>query len=126
MSFSRTPAMWCPTKPLLILALSSVCALSFAEAMGQTAGEPARGSTPPGMSQDGAKPADGAIQGGSAAGGTSIAPGENAGRPSRTPSSTEERLKRCDELTGSLRDECLKDDPSAPREPREKKSVPGT
>jgi hypothetical protein len=54
-----------------------------------------RGSTPPGMSQDGAKPADGAIKGGA------IVPGESAGVPQKTPS-------RCNELEGTLREDCLK------------------
>jgi len=52
-----------------------------------------RGSTPPGMSQDGSRPADGAIKGGS------ILPGEQSGVPGKA---------KCEELSGSLREDCLK------------------
>ena len=99
--------------PAVLLAFST---LAFA----QTTGEPARGNTPPGMSQDGAKPADGAIQGGSA-----ILPGEKGGMPKKD----EAKQQRCYELTGSLREECLKKEersgatggtmPSTPREPKD-------
>jgi hypothetical protein len=75
---------------LPILALSLF--VSFAHAQ--------RGNTPPGMSQDGAKPADGAIKGGSAAGST-IMPGESGGLPNKD-------IQRCKELSGSLREDCLK------------------
>ena len=69
-----------------------------------------RGNTPPGMSTDGSRPADGAIQGGS-----SIAPGESGGMPSNkdVPASSAERLLRCQELKGTLGDDCLKDERSA-------------
>lgn len=69
-----------------------------------------RGNTPPGMSTDGARPADGAIKGG-----TSIAPGESGGMPStkELPSTSAERLERCRELKGSLREDCLKDERSS-------------
>jgi len=69
-----------------------------------------RGNTPPGMSTDGARPAEGAIKGG-----TSIAPGESGGVPStkQVPSTSAERLERCGELKGSLREDCLKDERSA-------------
>jgi hypothetical protein len=64
-------------------------------------GEGSRGSIPPGTSKDGAKPSDGAITGGS------ILPGESAGMPeSKTPSAR--ALERCKELTGTLREECLR------------------
>ena len=80
-------------KQLLILLLA---ALAAGGAFAQN-GE--RGSSPPGESRDGARPSDGAIQGGS------ILPGENAGVPQRGGN----RLpSRCDELSGSLREECLK------------------
>ena len=80
---------------ILIFALSPTLALA------QT-GDAARGNTPPGMSTDGSGPADGALKGGS------IVPGEKAGVPdkdSQTPST--EALKRCDELNGTLRQQCL-------------------
>jgi len=63
-------------------------------ALGQS-GE--RGSIPPGQSRDGAAPSDGAIKGGT------ILPGETGGMPD----------KRCEELSGTLREECLKQDREA-------------
>jgi hypothetical protein len=62
---------------------------------GAAAGQPGdsgRGSTPPGTSRDGSAPGDGAITGGS------IAPG---GR--------EAAVKRCHDLAGVLREQCLRD-----------------
>ncbi|HZE61881.1 MAG TPA: hypothetical protein VE085_15155 [Burkholderiales bacterium] len=82
---------------LLILVLSLCPALVLAQARDAT-----RGNTPPGMSQDGSGPADGAVKGGA------ILPGEGAGVPnkdSQTPAA--ESLKRCDDLQGSLREDCL-------------------
>jgi len=78
-------------------------------ALSQTTGEPARGNTPPGRSQDGAAPADGAIKGGS------IRPGESGGLPNTggTAPSSEERLKRCEQLTGKLREDCILDERGA-------------
>ncbi len=64
-------------------------------ALGQNT-EP-RGSIPPGTSQDGSRPGDGAIKGGS------ILPGESGG----VPDSAKARA-RCEELEGSLREDCLK------------------
>jgi len=89
----------------LILALS-LCSTAFA----QTTGDGERGSTPPGMSHDGAAPADGAIKGGS------IVPGEQGGLPTKKdPTSTTagDRLQRCDDLTGVLRTDCLQKERSA-------------
>jgi hypothetical protein len=57
-----------------------------------------RGSLPPGTSQDGSRPADGAIKGGA------ILPGETAGVPGS---------KKCEELTGTLREDCLKQEREA-------------
>jgi hypothetical protein len=77
-------------------------------AFAQTAGDATRGNTPPGMSQDGSRPADGAIKGGS------ILPGEKAGIPESTPAAGDsERLKRCDELSGVLREQCRDKERSA-------------
>ena len=84
---------------ILILALSPTLALA------QT-GDATRGNTPPGMSQDGSRPMDGAVKGGS------IVPGEKAGMPDKEISSTE-RLKRCEELSGRLREDCLAQERSA-------------
>ena len=82
--------------------LMLVVSLSAAAAYAQTAGDATRGNTPPGMSQDGAKPADGALKGGS------ILPGEGAGVPNKdSTTAATEGLKRCDELNGTLREQCL-------------------
>ena len=79
-----------PFRPLLVvLAL----ALSGA-ALGQSS---ERGSLPPGQSRDGAAPADGAIKGGA------ILPGEASGLPDK-----DKVEQRCEELTGTLREDCLK------------------
>ena len=89
--------------------LQMMAAVSLSVAVGaaaaQTAGDATRGSTPPGMSQDGSRPHEGAITGGKP-----IVPGETAGTPDRdvSASKNEERLRRCDELRGSLREECLR------------------
>ena len=83
---------------LLILVLSLCPILALAQARDAT-----RGNTPPGMSQDGSGPADGALKGGS------IVPGERAGMPE----SSDARLKRCQELSGTLRQQCLDKERSA-------------
>jgi hypothetical protein len=76
-----------------------IAALVFAGTAVAQTGEQ-RGSTPPGISQDGSKPADGAIKGGT------IAPGETAGMPTR-------KTERCYELSGTLREDCLKQEREA-------------
>jgi hypothetical protein len=91
---------------IALLALFLLC--EFAGAQG--AGDTNRGSTPPGLSQDGARPAEGAIQGGS------IAPGEKGGMPQKdvgkgaTAGGSASRVQRCYELEGSLREQCLADE----------------
>ena len=82
--------------------------VSTVPAFAQTTGDPSRGNTPPGMSQDGSRPADGAIRGGS------IRPGESAGQPNAggTAPGSAERVQRCEQLDGKLREDCLKDAPS--------------
>src|SRR5436190_6210011 len=83
-------------------------ALMSSAACAQT-GDATRGNTPPGMSTDGSRPADGAIKGGS-----TIAPGEKAGIPEQAPTASKpERVARCNELTGLLRDQCLDKERSA-------------
>ena len=89
-------------RPLIL-----VLALLPAFALAQT-GEPARGNTAPGMSQDGSRPMDGAVKGGS------IIPGESAGMPNKdTQTSATERVNRCNELSGKLREDCLAKERSA-------------
>lgn len=78
-------------KLLYVIALAAFAGVVSAQDAG-------RGSTPPGTSQDGAGAADGALKGGS------IVPGETAGMPERTPAAT-----KCYELSGTLREQCLKD-----------------
>jgi hypothetical protein len=77
-----------------------LAALASGAAFAQSGSEP-RGSTPPGTSRDGAAPSDGAIKGGT------ILPGEQGGMPtSKVPS-------RCEELEGTLRADCLKEEAKA-------------
>lgn len=85
---------------LAILALIPL--IAFAQ---NPAGDGTRGSTPPGMSRDGSAPSSGAIQGGS------ILPGENAGVPDKAP--TERAANRCNDLSGTLREQCLKQERNA-------------
>jgi hypothetical protein len=81
---------------------------AFAAYAQTTAGDATRGNTPPGMSQDGSRPADGAIKGGS------IVPGEKAGIPDQSPAAgSTERVNRCNELSGLLREQCLDKERSA-------------
>lgn len=67
-------------------------------------GEGTRGSTPPGTSNDGSRPSDGAITG------APLAPGESSGMPdsASVPKTASDRARqRCMELSGTLREECL-------------------
>jgi hypothetical protein len=75
---------------LVVLALAATAVLAQSE----------RGSIPLGQSQDGSRPQDGAITGGT------ILPGEKSGVPEAKPL-PDEREKRCMELSGTLREECL-------------------
>lgn len=89
--------------------------IAFASTVGAQGKDDARGSTPLGSATDGSRPADGAITGGS------IQPGESSGIPRDRPGvpSTDsgvpaaERIKRCQELTGSLREDCLRKERSS-------------
>ena len=64
-----------------------------------------RGSPPPGQSRDGAGPSHGALKGGT------ILPGESSGMPDGRDSA---KMKlRCDELSGTLREDCLKQEREA-------------
>ena len=88
---------------LSILVLALFPALAFAQT-----GDSPRGNIAPGMSQDGSRPMDGAVKGGS------IAPGETGGMPNRdAQTSAPERLERCNELTGVLREDCIAKERSA-------------
>jgi len=94
-------------KALLILATLVACS----SALAQNRSDDVRGTVPPGSAADGSRPADGAIKGGA------ILPGEmggmpGAGRGTTTPSSGPSGT-RCDELTGSLREQCLEKEQAA-------------
>src|SRR5436853_5243058 len=92
---------------LLIVVLALFPSLALAQNGGMT-GDAGRGNTPPGMSQDGSRPMDGAVKGGS------IVPGEKGGVPNAdAPTSSTERLARCNELSGKLREDCLAKERSA-------------
>ena len=74
--------------------VATLCMTAATAAFDQNSAE--RGSIPPGQSKDGAGPADGAIKGGS------ILPGEQSGIPDKAKAQA-----RCDELLGTLREDCL-------------------
>ena len=80
--------------------LLAILAMTFAGAA--LAQSEQRGSVPPGQSRDGGAPSDGALKGGT------ILPGETAGVPDSKPQTPpSERVARCEELRGTLREECL-------------------
>jgi hypothetical protein len=90
-------------KPFRIAA--AIAALAVAG--GALAQAPAADSSSRGSS-DGSRPGDGAIKGGS------IVPGESGGLPKTAPSTDPaERDKRCGELSGTLRDDCLQKEQSS-------------
>jgi hypothetical protein len=92
-------------RALLAAMLFGFAGLALAQAQG---GDTGRGSVPPGTAKDGSRPADGAITGGS------IRPGESGGMPTeadKTPSV--KAVERCKELSGSLREDCLKKEQGA-------------
>ena len=87
-----------------LLAIVALGLCGFASA--QTGAEGERGSPPLGTSRDGAGPSDGAIKGGA------ILPGESGGVPDGSPGAAppaERALSRCYELSGTLREQCLRD-----------------
>jgi|SRR6185503_16287867 len=89
-------------KPLRIAATIAALALTggvFAQTPG--ADGSSRGSS------DGSRPGDGAIKGGS------IVPGESGGLPKTPSTDPAERDRRCGELSGTLRDDCLLKEQSA-------------
>jgi len=81
-----------------------------------TQGDAPRGNVPPGRSRDGSAPAEGAIKGGT------ILPGEQGGMPvdknatdsDKGSAAGGSKLQRCNELSGSLREQCLEKERSAP------------
>jgi len=79
---------------LVVIAIATMpCAALAAE------GDDKRGSTPPGISQDGSRPSEGAIKGGS----LDVKKGrEGAGGPQL-------EIDRCRDLEGTLRTQCIED-----------------
>jgi hypothetical protein len=73
-----------------------VVALLLAAAGAAAAQDAERGSTPPGQSRDGSAPSDGALKAGP------LLPGESGGVPDGAKAQA-----RCEELSGTLREECL-------------------
>ena len=91
-------------RSIVFIVIASFCGWAAAQA----GSDATRGSTPHGVSQDGARPAEGAIKGGS------IAPGESGGTPDASrqggaASGGSANLARCYELEGKLREQCLAD-----------------
>jgi hypothetical protein len=103
-------------KFFLLLCLAVMSGVSLAQS-----GTEGRGSPPTGTSQDGSRPADGAIQGGSA-------------RPDKPSAEPERDVMRCYSLEGVLRDQCLRDlnsasgssSPRAPAAPSPEQRDPAT
>jgi hypothetical protein len=91
--------------------LHALLALTLLGCAGLAPAQTTNDSTPP-RAADESRPSDGAITGGSITGGAatggSIVPGETGGVPAVGRSdTTSERIKRCNELTGTLREQCL-------------------
>jgi hypothetical protein len=76
----------------LRIAVGAVLLVAASAAAAQSTAEDRRGSIPPGSAADGSGPAEGAITG---------------GVPDHLP--IEERVGRCKDLTGALRQQCLRD-----------------
>lgn len=79
--------------------LIALTLLACASAAGGQEGQ--RGSIPPGQSRDGAAPSEGALKGGT------ILPGETGGMPG-SPTDRAQIEQRCKELSGTLREDCLR------------------
>jgi hypothetical protein len=89
----------------LLTAAALIAFVTVAAAQGTGEG---RGSPIAGTAADGSRPSDGAITGGS------IQPGESAGIPRDRPGvPAAERIRRCEELSGTLREDCLRKERSS-------------
>ena len=89
-----------------IRVLLAAAILAFAGAAAAQSGDGARGSIPPGESQDGSRPSEGAVTGGA------ILPGESGGMPAPGVGSgvpSDRAASRCHELSGTLREQCLRE-----------------
>lgn len=78
------------TKAFLVL-------LAFAGAAIAQTPEPSAGQG----ARDGSRPSDGAIKGGS------ILPGETSGMPEGAKAPSDRAISRCNDLSGTLREQCL-------------------
>jgi hypothetical protein len=91
----------------LLAVVGIAAALGTPAALGAEGDQP-RGSVPPGTSQDGSRPDQGAIKGGSI---------ERNKDADRAPEARPE-IERCRDLEGTLRSQCIadahKNEPSAP------------
>lgn len=93
-----------------LLAIAAMALIPGLAAAQTGSGDGSRASTPPGTARDGSGPSDGAIKGGA------ILPGESGGVPDTAPGATppaDRALSRCYELSGTLREQCLRDARSA-------------
>jgi hypothetical protein len=92
-------------RTLLAIAFLGLHGFAAAQTPG---GDGDRASTPPGSSRDGSAPSDGAIKGGA------IQPGESGGIPDASPGAAPpSAAARCYELSGTLREQCLREARSA-------------
>jgi hypothetical protein len=95
-------------KSVASLALTAAATFGFLAATHAAAGVPSAAGTGGAVAPDGGRPSDGAIEGGS------IRPGESAGLPHSVPGAgqdsdrpSERAVRLCNDLTGSLREQCL-------------------
>ena len=93
----------------VIRLIPATALLALASTVYAQAPDTGRSNTPPGMSRGGGGPGDGALTGGS------IAPGERGGVPGNSPGrlTRDQALKRCQDLDGVLREQCVRDAESA-------------
>jgi len=89
--------------------VAAIFLVSTGTALAQTDRDEGRGSPAPGTAQDGSRPAEGAIKGGS------VLPGESGGLPDAAASTPAARMQRCNQLSGSLREECIAREQGASR-----------
>jgi hypothetical protein len=97
-------------RSIAAIALVSVLAGSGVRA---AEGEGGRASVPPGTSQDGSKPSEGAIVGGSV----------QTQRPEDPPARNRE-ARRCNQLQGTLRQQCIDDARKAQQSGQQSSSPP--
>jgi hypothetical protein len=98
----------------IVVGIALAAVLGMSGAMGAENGE-RRGSAPPGTSQDGSRPDEGAIKGGSIDGTKGA---DKARERSR-------EVERCRDLEGTLREQCVADARKRERsDPRQERGAP--